>query len=331
MGNVYTWNDDPKPQLKKLVIGNGVSEIGEEAFADCEKLAEVTFGEGLRVIGAKAFAGCTGLTEIDLSATAITEVKQEAFRGCYNVKKLVLPEAVEFIDRDAFGGIYVGKVALPKSVRKVERSSFSGASELVVYDNIDPDAVEATEWQHDRWNGSVNSALACAMLGVSQGYVECQGNTNWRGYHITVLSAQTGDIRYRIYCDCEEREAYRVIMFSGWGKHASFTFEAYDDYFMRTRNALGRTEMAFCRIEYPEGLSPKHRANYEAFLERCLFIERSAKRTAELIARTDAVERLKILHQYRAIDEHNIGWIREQLEAKQATNCLQFLNETFSK
>ena len=120
-------------------------------------------------------------------------------------------------------------------------------------------------------------------------------------------------------------------MFSGWGKHASFTFEAYDDYFMRTRNALGRTEMAFCRIEYPEGLSLKHRADYEAFLERCLFIERSAKRTAELIARTDAVERLKILHQYRAIDEHNIGWIREQLEAKQATNCLQFLNETFSK
>ena len=30
-------------------------------------------------------------------------------------------------------------------------------------------------------------------------------------------------------------------------------------------------------------------------------------------------------------EEHNIGWIREQLEAKQATNCLQFLNETFSK
>ena len=331
MGNVYTWNDEPKPQLKKLVIGNGVSEIGEEAFSDCEKLAEITFGKGLKEIGTKAFAGCTGLTAIDLSSTAITEVKQEAFRGCYNVKKLVLPEAVEFIDRDAFGGIYVGKISLPKSVRKVERSSFSGASELVVYDNIDPDAMEATEWQHDRWNGSVNSALACAMLGVPQAYVECQGNTSWRGYHITVLSTQTGNVRYRIYCDCEEREDYRVIMFSGWGKHASFTFEAYDDYFMRTRNALGRTEMAFCRIEYPEGLSAKHRANYEAFLERCLFIERSAKRTAELIARTDAVERLKILHQYRAIDEHNIGWIREQLEAKQATNCLQFLNETFSK
>ena len=94
---------------------------------------------------------------------------------------------------------------------------------------------------------------------------------------------------------------------------------------------LGRTEMAFCRIEHPEGLSAKHRANYEAFLERCLFIERSAKRTAKMIALTDAVERLKILHQYRAIDAHNIAWIREQLESQQAVNCLRFLDKTFSK
>jgi hypothetical protein len=331
MGNVYTWNNEPKPQLKKLVIGNGVMEIGEEAFSDCEKLSEVTFGKGLKKIDAKAFAGCKALTKIDLSATAITEVKQEAFHGCYKVKELVLPEAVEVIGREAFSEICISKIALPKTVRKVERSSFDSVSELIVYDTIDPDAVEATQWQHDRRNGSVNSALACAMLGVPQTYVECQGNTSWRGYHITVLSAETGNIRYRIYCDCEEREAYRAMMFSAWGKHASFTFEAYDDYFMRTRSALGRTEMAFCRIEHPEGLGAKHRANYEAFLERCMFIERSAKRTAEMIARTDAVDRLRILHQYRAIDEHNLGWIRAQLEAKQAVNCLRFLDETFSK
>ena len=53
----------------------------------------------------------------------------------------------------------------------MERSAFDGASELIVYDTIDPDAVEANEWKHDKWNGSVNSPLACAMLGVPQSYV----------------------------------------------------------------------------------------------------------------------------------------------------------------
>lgn len=331
MGNVYTWNDEPKPQLKKLVIGNGVTEIGEEAFSDCERLSEVTFGKGLKVIAPKAFADCTALKKIDLSATAITTVREGAFCGCYNVKELVLPEAVETIGRDAFSEIHVSKITLPKTVRTVERSAFDRVSELVVYDTIDPEAVEATQWKFDRWNGSVNSALACAMLSVPGGYLECQGNTRWNSYHITVLSAETEKIRYRIYCDCEEREAYRAMMLSAWGKHASFMFEPYDAYFMRTRDMLGRTEMAFCRIEHPEGLSAKHRANYEAFLERCLFIERSAKRTAKMIALTDAVERLKILHQYRAIDAHNIAWIREQLESQQAVNCLRFLDKTFSK
>lgn len=330
-GTFYTWGNEAKPQLKKVVIGDGVTSIGDEAFENCKKLTEVVFGTGLSSIGQKAFSGCKELKSIDLSKTALTEIKQEAFNGCYNAKKLVLPSNIEIIGRSAFSGIGLGVVQLPKSVKKVERSAFDGASELIVYDTIDPDAVEANEWKHDKWNGSVNSPLACAMLGVPQSYVECQGNTRWRGYHITVLSADSGDVRYRIFCDSEERDDYRAMMFSAWGKNASFTFDAYDDYFMKTRNMLGRAEMAFCRIQYPEGLSTVHRANYEAYMERCMYIERSAKRNAEIIGNEDNVERLAILDRYRAIDDHNIGWIREIMVSKKANKCLAYLDEHYSK
>ena len=331
VGTVYTWGDNPKPQLKKIIFGDGVTSIGDEAFESCEQLSEVVFGTALSHIGQKAFSGCSKLKEIDLSNTQVREVSQEAFNGCYNVKTLKLPKDIEVIGRSAFAGISLGVVELPKCVKKVERSAFDGASELIVYDTIDPDAVEANKWERDKWNGTVNSPLACAMLGVPQMYVECQGNTRWKGYHITVLSAETNAIRYRIFCDSEERDDYRAMMFSAWGKHASFTFDPYDEYFMKTRSLLGRTEMAFCRIMYPEGLSASHKENYEAFLERCLYIERSARRTAEMIANEDAVDRLKLLAQYKAIDDHNIAWIREQLEAKKATKCLAFLDENYSK
>lgn len=331
VGTVYTWGDNPKPQLKRITIGNGVTSIGDEAFESCEELSEVVFGTALCNIGQKAFSGCSKLKEIDLSNTQVREISQEAFNGCYNVKSLKLPKAIEVVGRGAFSGISLGVVELPKCVKKVERSAFEGASELIVYDTIDPDAVEANEWQRDKWNGTVNSPLACAMLGVPQMYVECQGNTRWKGYHITVLSSETNKVRYRIFCDSEERDDYRAMMFSAWGKNASFTFDPYDEYFMKTRSLLGRTEMAFCRILYPEGLTPAHKANYEAYLERCLFIERSARRTAEMIANEDAVERIQLLAQLRAIDDHNIGWIREQFEAKKATKCLAFLDEHYSK
>ena len=198
------------------------------------------------------------------------------------------------------------------------------------YDNIDPEATEAGAWSYDKWNGRVNSPLACAMLSVSSGYVECQGNAGWRDYHITVLSAETGEIRYRIYCDSEEREDYRVIMFSAWGKNASFMFDKYDEYFLKTRSLEGRTEMAFCRLQYQEGLSAEHKENYEAFMERCMYIERSARRNAKLIAKTDDVDRLQMLFDYNTIDEHNLAWVREEFEKAKANNCTKLLNEKFA-
>lgn len=62
-----------------------------------------------------------------------------------------------------------------------------------------------------------------------------------------------------------------------------------------------------------------------------MYIERSAKRNAELIGNEDAVERLAILDMYRAIDAHNIGWIREIMENKKAKKCQAYLDEHYSK
>lgn len=329
VGYIQNAGYGPKPKLKKVVIGNGVTSIGKQAFCNCVDLTYVSFGAAISYIGCQAFAGCKNLKSIDLSMTSITTIDHDAFKGCCNVKKFALPENIETIERNAFSGIPLGIIKLPKSVKRVDRSAFDCALELIVYDSIDTEADWANEWKYDKHNGSVNSPLACAMLGVPELYRECQGNTEWRSYHITVLSTDTDEIRYRIFCDSNERDAYRAMMFSGWGKHASFTFDDYDEYFLKTRSQLGRTEMAFCRVQYPEGVSVAHLANYEAFLERCLYIERSAKRTAEMIANDDEVERLQILDRLHAIDNHNIAWIRELMEIKKAEKCIAYLNERY--
>ena len=234
----------------------------------------------------------------------MTEVGEAAFYGCTNVKYLILPGSMEQIAANAFSGVCAGTVVVPRSVCKVEKSAFRGVSELVIYDNID-----------------LNTATA--LEGV------CQGFGDWYGYHITVRSAETEEVRCRIFCDADERMDYQNILRSAWG--AGFRFEDYDGYFLRTRSRLGRAEMAFCRMEYPEGLTAEHRGDYEAYLERCMFIERSAKRIAAMIARQDAVGRLEMLHRYGAIDGHNIGWIREQMVQAQAEKCLQFLDEIVMK
>ena len=88
--------------------------------------------------------------------------------------------------------------------------------------------------------------------------------------------------------------------------------------------------MAFCRLQYQEGLSAEHKENYEAFMERCMYIERSARRNAKIIAKTDDVNRLQMLFDYNTIDEHNIAWVREEFEKAKANNCTKLLNEKFA-
>lgn len=324
MGSIrQNYQTVPNMNLKKLVMGDGVATIEDSAFSHCQELEEVAFGKSVRHIGQYAFQECLKLENIDLSNTTVKEIMEGAFDGCINVKSLRLSPKIEKIGESAFYKVPLKVVELPKSVKKVENFAFDHASELIVYDTIDPDAAEANEWKWSEVNGSVNSSLACAML--SAGY-------NCNSYHITVRSAETGNIRYRIFCDSKEwKSYYRAMMLSAWGKHASFMFEPYDEYFMHGCNPDGRTEMAFCRIMYPEGLSDAHRKNYEAYLERCLYIKRSAKRVAHLIANEDAVERLQLLTQYGAIDAHNLAWIQEVMERKRAEKCLAFLKEQFSK
>lgn len=50
-----------KPRLTSVSIGNGVTEIGDSAFADCPRLANVTIGRSVTKIGDWAFSGCSHL------------------------------------------------------------------------------------------------------------------------------------------------------------------------------------------------------------------------------------------------------------------------------
>ena len=318
----YSRNPQHLPQLRELIIGNGVTSIGEKAFAECDELRKVVFGSSLKTIGHSAFIGCNELINIDLSKTSVVEIGDAAFCGCINVQTLALPKTLQRIGRNAFYEIgrfnSLKPIQLPPSVQSIGHSSFFGTKELIVYDTIEPES------EHGQ------ATIGLALLDIPQNTIICVQNISWRfNFHITVISSETGKIKYRVFCDCKELYRYRAMLLCGWSKNAGFVLEDYDEYFMKSINPAGRTEMAFCRVQYPYLLSDEHRANYEAYLERCLYIERSAKRTAKIIATDDSVERLSILHGLNAIDNHNIGWLKEVFIQKKAKCCLDYLNKHF--
>ena len=80
-------------KLKKVTIGNNVTEIGSNAFSGCGKLTKVTIGKGVKKIGSKAFNNSKKLKSIVIKSTKITTVGKNAFRGIHGKARIRVPRS----------------------------------------------------------------------------------------------------------------------------------------------------------------------------------------------------------------------------------------------
>lgn len=293
-------------KLSRLVLGNGVKTIEEYAFSLQKNLELVVFGVSLEEIGYRAFCDCARLTSLDFGHTSLRCIGDKAFKECAKLGSIIFPETLEHIGQSAFEKAEIDAVKLPKSVKTVGNSAFAGCNELIVYDTIDSQGP----------SDEINSySLPHALL-----------HNDWKNFHITVLSAQTDRVKYRIYCDGNEVSDYIGIIYSGWGKNASFLFSDYDGYFEKLRNYDTKIETAFCRLMHPFGLSEEWRETYECFLMQSTWFDRNARFMAERIARADDGDRLQLLLNLGAVHEKNKQWFEKSFSEHRALNCNRLLH-----
>jgi len=76
-------------QIRVAVIAEGVTSVGDNAFAGLTVVVTVTLPESVERIGDGAFAGCSVLVEIDIPAGA--EIGEGAFEGCDELPEEVIP------------------------------------------------------------------------------------------------------------------------------------------------------------------------------------------------------------------------------------------------
>ena len=78
--------------VKQIIVEEGITEIGENAFREFEKLQTVSLPASLTVIGFQAFSTCRNLITVT-GGTGVTTVEAGAFRYC------TVLESVEFSDK----------------------------------------------------------------------------------------------------------------------------------------------------------------------------------------------------------------------------------------
>ena len=71
--------------IKTLIISDGVTSIGNNAFSNFSKLTSVSLPSSLTSIGSSAFEGCNGLTSLDIP-TNVNDIGNRAFYNCTILK-----------------------------------------------------------------------------------------------------------------------------------------------------------------------------------------------------------------------------------------------------
>ncbi|AKN34126.1 leucine rich repeats containing protein [Clostridium carboxidivorans P7] len=94
------------------------------------KEERVVIPEGITVIGEKAFAGNEIIGRVILPAS-IKEIHEEAFVDCVLLQTITLPEGLEYIGQSAFENcVKLIHVKLPESLNKIENSVFNRCKNL---------------------------------------------------------------------------------------------------------------------------------------------------------------------------------------------------------
>ncbi len=85
----------------KLVVGEGLRDIGIGAFLNAKSLESVEFSSTVEIINQRAFYGCENLKEVDFGKAHYAATM--AFYGCTSYTDIKIPETLTDIDNYAFG------------------------------------------------------------------------------------------------------------------------------------------------------------------------------------------------------------------------------------
>jgi len=87
--------------VKRIIVGDSVTTIGEYAFSNCSSLTSVTIPNSVTTIKEYAFSNCSSLTSVTIP-NSVTTIGDNAFNGCSSLTSVTIPNSVTTIGGWAF-------------------------------------------------------------------------------------------------------------------------------------------------------------------------------------------------------------------------------------
>lgn len=151
-----------REQIKRVIINEGITNIGDYAFSGCDKLTKVYIPDSVTIVGHYSFSYCTALSDISIP-NYVTDIGTCAFQNCTGLTNFIMPDSVNFLGEAIFydchalneiklsknisciaGGLFtccysLTSVTVPEGVMSINGGAFDSCSNLTSI-NI-PDSV----------------------------------------------------------------------------------------------------------------------------------------------------------------------------------------------
>ena len=178
--------------IHTVVVGEGITYIGANAFRGMTALTAVTLPETLTEIGMYAFSGCTGLASVTLPKS-LTVIGVGAFSGCNKLEVIDIPENVTSIEDAAFSECgALTEVVLPAGIRTIGDFAFQDCDITHVYyrgSDLEWCSVVIGAGNENLTDADINFAQ---VTGSSTG--KCGDNLTWITADGVLTISGTGDM-----------------------------------------------------------------------------------------------------------------------------------------
>lgn len=96
--STYTSSKQPwyayRSQITSAVIDEGITQLGNYTFRECDKLVSVTIPDSVTDLGEYTFSKCTSLTAVDVP-NGVTTLKRYLFYQCTNLARVSMPSVTQ--------------------------------------------------------------------------------------------------------------------------------------------------------------------------------------------------------------------------------------------
>ena len=328
--------------VKKVILPKSLKEIKENAFQECLELETINL-ENVEIIGKCVFSECANLKEIIVNCDTIEEatfkgckslekvfipnvktIKEEAFDSCYALKHIDFPECLESIEDSAFARTQLEVAILPKTIKSFGFGIFQGIKEIVVYDSV-CDTEKKGKDCLDIVRGNCNSKVGFLGINRVKGNLSAR-NIVWSNHTITVKSAETDEIKYKVWMGMEgSHSPYACLLASAWGKNATFNFVALDDFFSDIKGTENKLAVAINRLKYPIDLTESKKEDYIKYLGR------NAKTLVQNCIDKADMEQLVFLSQFDIMKKNNIDAMIDYASKAKAVQFSAYLMDYKTK